>query len=467
MRQSTLARRLTVTAILALGAPALQAAILNPDGDFGAQTIGNAVGSPWGPVGGGQTVTLESQSPFTNVYANNGKGTDTPATAGNPYYVGEFIPNQIAAGATGKLYFNVDFRNTSNTQTGDYSITIGRDADGTALTAGLFVTGNSLFAASSVVGGGAGASILTPETGKWYNAQLTLDLTTNTYSGVITREGTLAQTLISPRPFITENNINDVYTDGGTGVVAGAAPSHFLDNWALSTTPLVAATSIPKTIVVNVDFNGRRPGDNGGATYLGQGAGGGGNVFNGVVADSTGGNDNLNVSASNLRDSFGSYTSVGFSFNPVGGDQTSAPNTPPATSTDGNALFGDYVFNDSAGNHGRDLNPDHTSPSDFTIDGLAPNSFVDLWFYRTNGTITIPGETPDGFAFAGGSIFNGGNTIYFQDVPVSALGTITGQLDANTVVLGGFSVRYIIAVPEPASLSLLGLAGLALIRRRK
>src|SRR5687767_4392338 len=78
--------------------------------------------------------------------------------------------------------------------------------------------------------------------------------------------------------------------------------------------------------VINVDFNGVRHGDGGipqpGPTYVGQSPGGGGTVWNGVLADSrlegTADNDALSLSASNLVDSEGKATGAGLSMGPVG-----------------------------------------------------------------------------------------------------------------------------------------------------
>ena len=184
---------------------------------------------------------------------------------------------------------------------------------------------------------------------------------------------------------------------------------------------------------INIDFKGIRnvPGpDVQGPTYVGQGAGGGGTFWTGVVADSrnpAGGVDldNLTISASNLKDSNGNATPVKFTVSPMGGD-VGGPSTTVATSSA--ALFSDYVFNNSAGNN--------AGESPFTIEGL-PGTTADLYIYRTSGGVTIPGKTPITFTASG--IFNSGNTTQFKGVPVSG-GKITGTFGSGTAVIVGFTI---------------------------
>jgi hypothetical protein len=92
---------------------------LTQDGDFNAQTIGSTVGTPYAFVsGGGDTVTAGAQSPFTNVFANNGKGVNTPAggSFSNPYFVSSNSTSPETGGTVGAapLYFNTDFENVAN-----------------------------------------------------------------------------------------------------------------------------------------------------------------------------------------------------------------------------------------------------------------------------------------------------------------------------------------------------------------
>ena len=521
-------------AMLGFATETTRAALLFSDGDFGAQTVGLAVGAPWGPVGGGHIVAADSQSPYGNVYAGNGKGAHIPATGDNIYLVRLFPENAILPSATGTFYFNVDFRNNSG-EAGDYSIVITRDSRGDVRSAAFFVTGDTLYAHS-----GTGVDpVLTLQQGTWYNLQITLDLATKTYAGVVSSPA--GPTAITSRPFVNVGEtINCVYTDGGTTVFGGVAPAHDLDNWALSDSPLsppsggayvkstaphgqgwkpevgiaieledrdtqVAGGSIQLTVngqavspaivkpagsavttityapdggwapgtynvrvifsddaippashtndfsfqvadplvaalVVNVDFKGLRnvPGpDVQGPTYEGVGAGGGGRLFNGIVADSRlpggGDDDNLTVGATDLFDSFGGFTTVGFTVSPMGGDVGWTPTTDPLSTA---ALFGDYVFNNSAGNT--------AGESPFQISGLGSVPFVDLYFYHTGGGVTIPGVGVAPFVAQG--IFTPGNTYFFKRVPVTD-GAVTGTFGSGTAVICGLSI--VSPLPQP------------------
>ena len=222
--------------LLSSGTFAVRADLLTADGDFDAQSVGQPVGLPWGPVGGDHTVTEGAQSPYANVYPNNQKGAHFPSSAGNAYIVGMFADKAIPVSSTDLLYFNVDFRNNS-AEPGDYSIVITRDASGAARSLALYVTGDTLYAESSDDSGPTYEAILGLQTGTWYNLQLTLDLGAKTYSGTVASRTESA--VISSRPFVhADQVINSVYSDGGTSIIPGATTDHDLDNWALSTTPL-------------------------------------------------------------------------------------------------------------------------------------------------------------------------------------------------------------------------------------
>lgn len=181
-------------------------------------------------------------------------------------------------------------------------------------------------------------------------------------------------------------------------------------------------------LVLNVDLNGLRPGDSAGATFSGQGAAGGGAVFNGLAADSTQGDDNLSVTGENLLNSIGGPTSIGFTITPVGGDNNGAGSDPLAAS----ALLGDYVFVASAGQT--------SGTANFALTGLGDVPAVDLHFYYGIApAIEIADAQP--FTFPARAPFTAGNTLYFKSVPVSN-GSVSGVFgEGQTALLFGLSVR--------------------------
>ncbi len=241
---------------------------------------------------------------------------------------------------------------------------------------------------------------------------------------------------------VTAGDVIDFATGaGGDGIGA--------DSTGLKAT-LIAGTFASQ--VVNIDFKGKRPGDAGDAgSYAGVSAAGIGTVFNGISADSTGGNDNLTVSGFNLLSDTGAATTVGFSIGPVGGDHEPSQPFEPAS------LYDDYVFNNSAGNSTPGGSP-------FTISGLGGALTADLFLYgsfNTTPDFVIPG-------YAGSGVFgtyNGLLATAYYDVPVTG-GSITGLFGVGeTGVLGGLTVAT--SVPEPASLGLVLWSSAALLLRRR
>ena len=224
------------------------------------------------------------------------------------------------------------------------------------------------------------------------------------------------------------------------------------------------ATGAASARVVNIDVEGYRTAGGGmngtqDKTYIGSGAAGGGTVFNGVthLAVSDGSSsattgDEQTLTGTNLNDSNGNPTSVDFTVGQVGLDtETAAPDTDAAT------LFNDYVFNHSAGN---------STNATFTLSDLQPGLTYDVYLYAgfanvgnlSNTTITGGTATP----FTASGVFNSGNTAHYT-VVADIFGKINGTMGSGTQILAGVTISYI---PEPASLSLLAVGGLALLRRR-
>ena len=213
---------------------------------------------------------------------------------------------------------------------------------------------------------------------------------------------------------------------------AGPGP----DNIGGDSTGLTVSLSVAPPQIVNIDFNGKRPGDGDSAgTFIGSGAAGGGSLFNGITADSTGGNDNLTVSGFHLLTDAGTPTTVGFTISPVGGDHEPGQPFEPAS------LYDDYIFNNSAGN-----NTPGGSP--FTISGLGGATTADVYLYGSfdaNPDFVIAGYSGSGVF----GVYNGLNATAYLGVPVSG-GAITGFFGVGaTGVLGGLTIVTPVGLPLP------------------
>ncbi len=225
-----LAQKLLVF-VLMLGVVATAGASpITLDGNFAAQTNGSAVGSPWdGKTGGFATGSTNAQSPFTNLYPKNAMGV----TLSN--YAHDYMGIGCVPVTTGLLGFNVDFT-VSSFDSGTVNFTITKDWRADLEAAYISVSAAGVYAKSSA---GNGASLLTPELGKWYNVQLTLNLDTNRYYGTITPDGG-SSVAIDSRDFVASGQgINSIVTDNANT----NSPSYSVDNFAL-TIPEPAALSL-------------------------------------------------------------------------------------------------------------------------------------------------------------------------------------------------------------------------------
>ena len=207
---------------------------------------------------------------------------------------------------------------------------------------------------------------------------------------------------------------------------------------ALSLTAHSATVNVDLKGVSN--FPGPQP-DPSNPAYAGAGPAGGGTNFNGVRVDSRlpdgasgdwqGGDFFLTVAATDLLDSVGNATTIGFTTSPVGGDG----GADPVDAANPAALLADYLFVGYAPQSS-------TATADFSISGLGEAPAVDLYFFGGNvAPVTIAGSSPA--FFAGSGIFNSGNTIYFHQVPVSD-GQVAGTFGSGSIVAG-----FTVVTPEP------------------
>jgi hypothetical protein len=246
MSCSSMFRMLLVCGLVVCAWTTANATFITTDGSFGNQSDGVAITSPWNYAQSGTAGSTASQSPFTNVFANTyAMGAYYSSDAAH-YFAQSFTT--IPANATGMRYLNADVMLASS-NTGDFDITLSNASFGAGRSVRVYVHNTGIYAES---GSGIGTSLLTPVVGKWYNIQLALDMTNNQYSGMITTEGTFAQTAISTRSFFNANcDISLLFSD--TAVVSGLTGGNVAcraDNWVLSDTPLAAPTPEPGALVL-------------------------------------------------------------------------------------------------------------------------------------------------------------------------------------------------------------------------
>ncbi|MDD5704572.1 MAG: right-handed parallel beta-helix repeat-containing protein [Kiritimatiellae bacterium] len=214
-----------------VGTMASRASDLNSDGGLGNQTDGVLLVSPWsrnlvyGSTG--------SQSPFTNVFANNGMGVYWATTASGAWFSQNVGP--ISTSTTSHVYANLDVMLPS---TGGFRPLLCQ-ASGVNPSVLLHVKDTGIFAYSLT--NQPGAAICAVETGEWYNIQLTLDLKANTYSGAVIKAGNSLRCPISTRPLTYADKSITLIGADHAGLNNGGCR---VDNWLLSDTPLPAPPSV-------------------------------------------------------------------------------------------------------------------------------------------------------------------------------------------------------------------------------
>lgn len=220
------------------GTVAVNAANLTNDGDFGLEsnnvTIPGSSATSW--YGNATYGDTSDSSPFTNAFPVNGKSIRE--NTGGSYWV-----QDLTAVTSGVLYANMDFRLNG---TGSFVCSIANSAYSNGRSAALYFNNDTAYSKVGVFAEGDqgvfGTSLLIPEIGTWYNVQLTLNLDNDTYSGVITKAGTLEQALISSRPFVAADRaISKIYSDSNVIPmigITGVGMYHSMDNVVLSTTPM-------------------------------------------------------------------------------------------------------------------------------------------------------------------------------------------------------------------------------------
>lgn len=228
------------------------------------------------------------------------------------------------------------------------------------------------------------------------------------------------------------------------------------------------SASVASAAVVNVDVNGWGQIYGTQQLYTGQGAlaTNDAHIWNGVDGFGT-----YIGQPTPLVDSAGNATALTFTSVEVSGTGEGGLLSGSAR---GNLLLDDYAYCTN-------------TAQPFTIGGLIPGGKYDLYLYGTGGqtegqgtTFTVISEagnpsastTSGTMAGVTGSAIDastaGAYYVKFSDLTATAGGEITATYVTNgNTPYGVFNGLQIASVPEPATMSLIGLGALALLRRRR
>lgn len=222
---------------------------------------------------------------------------------------------------------------------------------------------------------------------------------------------------------------------------------------ALGPATLFTCVSASLGATINVDFN------NEAITYTGSGAAGGSGsqTWNGVrFPNGDGGAGSVQTtSATNLLDSTGTATTVDLAVKHTGSYSYGR----------NHALMSDYA----SINRGE---PMEDLVLDFTLSQLQPGVY-DLYLYGVDDTnrrtvFTVGGTSKTTAGGSTGASIGAGDYVLFAGLQVGQNGQLTGTWSAfGTEKYAAFNGLQLVAVPEPAALTLLLAGGLATLARRR